>query len=234
MIDDTVRIDLPPDTLAQAHAYPQLPLSDLENLLFTHTHDDHFAVRELQYLSPNFAPCRTKPVRVWGTEYLLGRIRTTMGKFFEPAPLLLTRVEPFRTYLVAHLAVTPIPSYHKEDELCLNYLLTEEVSGKTLLYASDTGWYQPPTWEFLAGRRLDAVVLECGLGGSDSGYEGHLSLAGCISVKEKLVADSGLAGDAPFYLTHISHTGLLCHDELAERAAPHGIAVAYDGLEVIF
>ncbi len=234
LVDDAVRIDLPPDTLAQVHAYPQLPLNDLENLLFTHTHDDHFAVRELQYLSPNFAPCRKTPVRVWGTEYLLGRIRSTMGKFFEPAPLVLTAVEPFETYPVAHLAVTPIPSHHKDDELCLNFLLTEPATGKTLLYASDTGWYHPATWEFLAGRRLDAVVLECGLGASDSGYEGHLSLAGCVSVKEKLVAESGLAKDAPFFLTHISHTGLLCHDELSERAAPHGMAVAYDGLELIF
>ncbi|MBC7808811.1 MAG: hypothetical protein H7145_21980 [Akkermansiaceae bacterium] len=234
LIDDTVRIDLSPDTLAQVHAYPQLSLSGLENLLFTHTHDDHFAVRELQYLSPNFAPCRDTPVRVWGTEYLLGRIRVTMGKFFEPAPLVLTAVAPFQTYPVAHLVTTPIPSHHKDDELCLNYLLTEPETGKTLLYASDTGWYHAPTWEFLAGRRLDAVVLECGLGGSDAGYEGHLSLAGCVSVREKLVAEGGLAEGAPFYLTHISHTGLLCHDELSERAAPHGISVAYDGLELVF
>lgn len=234
LIDDSIRIDLSPDTLAQVHAYPQLPLCDLEYLLFTHTHDDHFAVRELQYLSPNFAPCRPMPVRVWGTEYLLGRIQVTMGKFFEPAPLVMTSVQPFQTYSVGHLAVTPIPSYHKEDELCLNFLFTEPATGKTLLYASDTGWYQPATWEFLAKRRLDAVVIECGLGASDTGYEGHLSLAGCISVKEKLIADSHLAPDAPFYLTHISHTGLLCHDELSERAAPHGISVAYDGFELDF
>ncbi|MBC8139526.1 MAG: hypothetical protein H8F28_26910, partial [Fibrella sp.] len=146
----------------------------------------------------------------------------------------LTAVEPFRSYPVAHLVATPIPSRHKDDEMCLNYLLTEPGSGKTLLYASDTGWYQDTTWEFLSGRRLDAVVLECGLGVSETGYEGHLTFAGCVAVKEKLTASKSLLANAPFYLTHISHTGLLCHDQLTERAAPHGISVAYDGLEITF
>lgn len=234
LIDDVVRVDLSPDSLAQVHAYPHLPLSSLEYLLFTHTHDDHFAVRELQYLSPNFAPLRTKPLRVWGTEFLLGRIRTTMGKFFEPAPLVMNTVEPFCGFPVAHLTVIGIPSNHKTDEPCLNYLVTEVATRKTLLYATDTGWYHEATWEFLAGKRLDAVILECGLGGNDTGYAGHLSLDGCVSFNNRLAADCDLAPDAPFYLTHISHTGLLSHEVLSERAAVHGIQVAYDGLEIVF
>ena len=232
LVDGVIRIDLPPDTLAQVHAYPSLLLCDITHLHFTHSHDDHFAARELQYLSPNFAPCRARTLGIWGTQYLLDRVQTTMGKFFEPAPLSLRAVEPFRTYRVAHLDVTPISAHHKKDELCLNYLLTDPRSGKTILYASDTGWYNGATWDFLAGRRLDAVVLECGLGELENGYDGHLSLAGCVSVKEKLVGGGGLAVGAPFYLTHISHTGMLDHAELSERAAPHGIRVAYDGLDL--
>ncbi len=233
LVDETIRVDLPPETLAQVHAYPQLPFWNLQHLLFTHTHDDHFAVRELQYLSPSFAPCRSEPLAIWGTDYLLERVRVTMGRFFEPAPFHLCEVQPFQTYPVAHLQVTPIESFHKQDELCLNYLITESATGKTLLYASDTGWYNEPTWCFLANQRLDAVILECGLGVNQTGYEGHLSLSGCIAVKEKLIASGSLVPDAPFYLTHISHTGMLCHDALNERAMPHGITVAYDGLEIV-
>ena len=232
LVDNIVRIDLPPDALAQVQAYPRLPLCDLEYLLFTHTHDDHFAARELQYLSPNFAPCRTAPLRIWGTEQCTERIRTLMGKFFEPAPVALCAVTPFETYPVAHLAVTPIAAHHKRDETCLNYLLTDPGTGVTVLYASDTGWYGAETWAFLAGRRLDAVILECGLGVMESGYDGHMTLAGCAAFREKLIGGNGLAPNAPFYLTHVSHTGLLNHDELAERAAPHGMCVAYDGLEI--
>ena len=232
LIDGVVRIDLPPDSLAQVQAYPELRLCNLEHLLFTHTHDDHFAARELQYLSPNFAPERTKLLHVWGTEFCLERIRTVMGRFFEPAPLALCAVEPFQTYPVAHLSVMPITAHHKSDELCLNYLLTDTASGKTVLYASDTGWYNRETWDYLSGVRLDAAIVECGLGAAQSGYDGHLSLSGCVAFREKLIADGSLSPDAPFYLTHISHTGLLSHDEMVTHAAPHGMQVAYDGLQV--
>ena len=232
LIDGIVRIDLPPDSLAQVHAYPEVRLCDLEYLLITHTHDDHFSARELQYLSPNFAPERKKPLRIWGTEYCLERIHTVMGRFFEPAPLALCMVEPFQTYSVAHLRVTPITAHHKQDELCLNYILTDTATGKTLLYASDTGWYKPETWEFLAGVRLDAAIVECGLGAAQTGYEGHLSITGCAAFREKLIADGSLSSNAPFYMTHISHTGLLNHDAMVARAAPLGMQVAYDGLQI--
>lgn len=230
LVDGTVRVDFPPDALAQVHAYPDLPLCDLEHLLFTHTHDDHFAVRELQYLSPNFAPERAAPLHVWGTDYCLNHIRVTMGRFFEPAPLKMCALTPFQTGDIAHLSVIPILAHHKADEPCLNYLLTERATGKTLLYASDTGWYAEETWTFLAGHRLNAAIVECGLGVGGNGYAGHLSLDDCARFRQRLIAQDCLSSDAPFYLTHISHRGGLNHDALCERAAPQGIAVAYDGL----
>lgn len=233
LIDDTIRIDFPPDALAQVHFYPDLPLWDISHLLFTHSHDDHFASRELQYLSPNFAPYRNRPLRVWGTDYLLDLINRRMDGVYEQPPLDMNPVKPFCEYTIDHLTVVPITAHHKVDEVCLNYLLTENATGKTLLYASDTGWYNPETWEFLQGRRVDAVVLECGLGGAPSGYEGHLSLAGCVSAREMLISGGGFAETSPFILTHISHTGLLLHDELVEHAAPHNIDIAYDGMELI-
>jgi len=235
LVDNIVRVDFSPDALAQVHAYPGLPLCDLEHLLFTHTHDDHFAVRELQYLSPNFSPGRNAPLHVWGTDHCLNHIRVTMGKFFEPAPLVMNAVTPFVEFPVAHLLVTPILAHHKIDEPCLNYLFTEPATGKTLLYASDTGWYDPETWAFLAERRplrIDAAIVECGLGISDNGYAGHLSLAQCARFRQKLVADDCLSPDAPFYLTHVSHRGGLNHEAMGERAAPDGMTVAYDGLAI--
>ncbi len=232
LVDNIVRVDFSPDALAQVHAYPDLPLCDLEHLLFTHTHDDHFAVRELQYLSPNFAPERIAPLHVWGTEYCLDRIRVTMGRFFEPAPLKMGAVTPFEPFPVAHLLVTPILAHHKVDEPCLNYLFTEQATGKTLLYASDTGWYDPETWAFLAGRRIDVAIAECGLGVSGSEYAGHLSLAECARFRQELIRLRSLPPDAPFYLTHVSHRGGLNHEAMCDHAAPDGLTVAYDGLAI--
>jgi len=235
LIDGTVKIDLPPDTLAQAQRSPQtFRPGRVEHLLFTHSHDDHFAPRELQYLAPAFAPGREEqrpPLCVWGAPELLARLRGALAGCYQTPPLRLCPMEPFREECVGHLAVTPVPARHKPDELCFNFLL-RSADGRTLLWGSDTGWWDPPTWRFLEGRRIDAVVLECGKGAVNGGYDGHLSADECVAVRERLVGAGGLPAGAPFLLTHISHTGMLLHAELSARVAPHGIRVAYDALEL--
>lgn len=233
LVDDTVKIDFPPETLAHVHQYPRINFAALEHLLFTHSHDDHFAVRELQYLSPSFAPSRREPLHVWATEPLLRFIHRKTEQFFEPPPLQCHTLRPFEEVIVgSRLAVTPVVSNHREDEVCLNFLLRSIPEGKTLLYATDTGWYDPPAWAFLLAQNLDAVVMECGKGISQSAYEGHLSVEEVIKVREKLLAGGALVQETPFYLTHISHTGLLLHEEMESLVAPHGIKVAFDGLEI--
>ncbi len=230
LIDGTVKIDLPPDTLSHVFRYPTLHLARLEHLLFTHSHDDHFAVRELQYLSPNFAPDRTGNLNIWGTDELIQKLHGETKEFFEPAPLNFHPVMPFLSYTVGNLTVTPITARHKRDELCLNYIL--EKNNKRVLYASDTGWYDEPTWNYLEKLSLDLVILECGKGISENTYDGHMNLDECARFREKLLTTETLLPETPLYLTHICHTGLLLHDEMVERATPHGLLVAYDGLEL--
>lgn len=230
LLDDVVKIDLPPDTLAHVHAY-DLDLSMLRHLLFTHSHDDHFAVRELQYLSPHFAPGRRRhtPLHVWATRGLIQRMLLEMAHFFEKAPLCFHALVPFVEEPVGHLHITPFPAHHKSDELCLNFLVRQDE--RVLLYATDTGWYDEASWDFLLGRRIDAVALECGKGISTSGYDGHLNIEDVRRYKERLHHAGGLAPDAPFWVTHIAHTGLLLHEEMTGLLAPDGITVAYDGLQ---
>jgi phosphoribosyl 1,2-cyclic phosphate phosphodiesterase len=225
LVDETTRVDLCPDALAQVHKYPQLDLAAIEQLLFTHTHDDHFAARELQYLSQNFAPDRQKMLEIGGSHQAIKALCGEISHFFEEPPLRFRTLEPFTEVPVGHLWVTPLVANHKADELCFNYLFRD---GDTrFLYASDTGWYAAETWAFLESVSLDAAIIECGRGISQSTYEGHLSLEQCIAFKAKLA----LKPRAPVYLTHICHTGLLLHEEMSELCAPHGISVAYDGLE---
>jgi phosphoribosyl 1,2-cyclic phosphate phosphodiesterase len=153
-----------------------------------------------------------------------------MEQFFERAPLLFRSIMPFHPVAIGHLEVTPIPAHHRDDELCLNFLLSD--GGRTALYACDTGWYDPQTWDFLATRRLDTVIMECGKGNSLSNYDGHLNVEEVVRVKCRLIDDGVISPDAPFYLTHIAHTGLLLHEEMVELVAPYGMTVAYDGMQV--
>lgn len=232
VINDFLKIDLPPDTLAHVHNYSdRLDLANLQHLLFTHSHDDHFAVRELQYLSPNFAPHRDAPLHVWGTGSLLQIMQKEMAHFFEEAPLCFCPLIPFMETKVGSLHVTPLMARHKTDETCFNYLLRDARENKTILYASDTGWYDAPTWEFLATQKIHGAVIECGKGISANTYAGHLNLQEAADMKAKLTETETLAPNAPVYLTHICHTGQLCHEEMEVRAASLGLHVAWDGLE---
>jgi phosphoribosyl 1,2-cyclic phosphate phosphodiesterase len=230
LLDDVVKIDLSPDTLYQVHRHG-IELFRLQHLLFTHTDDDHFAVRELQYLSPTFAPERCAPLHIWATHTDIKRMLPETAHFYEQAPLRPHPLMPFIEFAVGHLRVTPIPAHHIPDQLCLNFLVRDG-AGRVLLYASDTGWYDEPTWKYLEGRRIDAAVVECGRGVGSSVYDGHLSVEEVRRFKKRLVDAGGLSPDAPFWVTHIAHTGLLLHDELSALLAPDNIAVAYDGLQV--
>jgi len=232
LVANAVRIDLPPDALVHSHRYPDLPLSRLRYLLFTHSHDDHFAIRELQYLSPTFSRDRACPMDIWLSKDCLEQLRPVAARFFEKIPTPLHVVEPYETVKAGPLFVTPILARHKEDEQCFNYLLSETPDGPALLYASDTGWYQEPTWEYLATRSLRAVVMECGNGTIENGYYGHLSISDCLRAKDRLIQCGALARDAPFFLTHLSHAGGLTHAEWIERVAGHNLTIAYDGLDV--
>ena len=234
LVNDFLKIDLPPDTLAHVHTYGErLSLPDLEHLLFTHSHDDHFAVRELQYLSPNFAPLREKPLHVWGTAGLLQIMQKEMAHFFEAAPLRFCALTPFEEVTIGNLHITPIAAQHKDGEVCLNFLINEPETGKTVLYASDTGWYHEPTWEFLSRTKINAAIFECGKGISDNLYAGHLNLNEAAGMKARLEATGTLPLGAPVYLTHICHTGLLGHEEMETACAPLGMHVAWDGMELI-
>ena len=230
LIDDVIKVDLPPDTLAHVHNYSCVNLARLQHLLFTHSHDDHFAVREIQYLSPNFAPRRKEPLQVWTTHEIIRKMLPEMAHFFEEAPLRFHPLVPFVEFVVGHLRVTPLTARHKKDELCLNFLIRD--GDRTLLYASDTGWYDEQTWQFLEGAQINTSIIECGKGVSKSSYDGHMSVDEVLKMRDRLLLTGGLASDAQIYVTHISHTGLLLHDQMVHLLAPHGVQVAWDGLEI--
>lgn len=230
LIDNVIKIDMPPDTLAHVHQYPQIDLGNLQHLLFTHSHDDHFAVRELQYLSPIFAPTRPEPLNVYATSEIIAKMLKEMEHFFEKAPIRFQSVIPYDPFVVGHLQVTPIVAHHRVDELCLNYILSDGT--KSLLYACDTGWYDPPTWEYLESCRLDGIVMECGKGELRGGYDGHLNVEEVIRARCRFLESGTITEKAPFYLTHISHSGLLLHKEMSLLVEKHGIHVASDGLEI--
>ena len=227
LIDGTVKIDFPPDTFY--HVVMQgLDMTRVRHILFTHRHDDHFAPMDMDYARAPFAavplPHR---ISILAPADLIDELaeRVELAKL----PYDTECMEPGVTVKRDDWSFTPIPANHAHDLICYNYVI--ENKNSSMLFASDTGWYDEASWKLLAGRQLTCAVIECTLGAQESDYAGHLSIDGIIEMRKRLLSEGSLRPGGRVIATHFSHNGGLLHQELEATLNPQGIEVAYDGFE---
>lgn len=225
LIDGHIRIDLGPDVWYQCASQNIRP-SEWTSILFTHTHDDHFAIAELQLLLFPFCPETASPITLYGNEMA----EQLLSERYAEWPFEFQVVRSFEPFALGDYKVTPFAAYHKLDEDSLNYLISKD--GKTICYASDTGYWQEPTWEFLADQRIDALVIECTEGLHRTTYHGHMDLKECIAAVERLRTLGALHSTSAVMTTHHSHLGGLTHAGLTAALAPHQIEPGFDGKRV--
>ena len=228
LIDDTLLIDLGPDTYH--HALTQgLELYRVEACLITHPHQDHYYPAELGMHYPPFAH-GAHTLTLYGSQRTLDVCQEVLK---DPAArgVQLQEVKPFEPFDAGDAHIVPLNALHARDRLCMFYLI--EKGGKVFLQGYDTGWYPEETWAALAayakaGGRLDAVAMDCTSGVLREGTN-HSGLPDNIEIRAKL-QELGLAKpDTRWILTHFSHNSGLLHDELAQAAGAEGFEVAYDG-----
>jgi phosphoribosyl 1,2-cyclic phosphate phosphodiesterase len=225
-----VLIDMGPDLLYAAQRFG-LNLHGVDTILVTHSHADHLTPDNLAYAKPPFAHNRHAPLKVWGNEAVISKIEEARkeagSEGYELRPARLHEPVP-----IPGDEAMPIRSNHKEGEEALNYIITRD--GKTLLYASDMGWYEEDALEILKGHKVDAAIFECtfGLEAAPREWARHLGLPEVARWKETLEAQGTLKPGAQVIITHFSHNNLRPHEELEEAARAHGIAVAYDGMRI--
>lgn len=225
LVDDVVKIDLPPETVSQL-LRDGLDASDWTALVFTHSDDDHVAVNEIQYALFPFTDLGYLPYTIYANAHVLAKIRQRYPEW----PLDLVETHSFQSFVHGPHTITPIRARHIEDEDCHNLIF--ERDGKSLLYATDTGIWPEETFEFLKGYRLDLIVLECTNGYCDSDYAGHLNIAEFIAVIERLRAQGTLTDTSMVYTTHHSSRGKARHCDLERTLQPYGIEPGWDGLTI--
>ncbi len=226
LVDDRLKLDFPPDILHQV-VEQNIDLRMLSALLFTHGHDDHFSLTELQYRGPYFVPEPIlQPLPVYGPEDLIARLETELDpdRYAMRYHRLCAGVE----CMIGGYEVIPIHARHDVKQICFNYVI-RDYHGTGLLYATDTGWYEESTWDLLEGQKLHGIVMECTKAAED-GYPGHLSRPEVVQFRRRLVEAGALAPDAPCVVTHLCHQIGLLHHELEEELLPQGISVGYDGM----
>jgi len=228
LLNDVCRVDLPPDAYCQM-AKHNLDLSGLKRLFFTHTHADHFAPDQLQYIVPPFAFDRAnEPLEVYGTGAAIGKLRDALGDL-NGYPIEAHEVQPYEPVKAGEFVFTPVLAPHKPDDRSLNYVVESE--GRAALYACDTGPYDERTRDYLSGVQLHCVICEF-TNGFTQDIRGHMGLADVLELRDTLVSCGSIASGCRIILTHLCHTIGMLHEEIERAVSPYGLEVAYDGMRV--
>lgn len=246
-IDEENLIDFGPDVISAAGRCG-VSMARLRNVFYTHFHSDHFDL--VNWENPRMSVTPPPAFRVFLSEPALEGLRTFRDmilsypskdyardfRFYEKQMTFIP-VHPFEPFAVDDMTVCAVKGNHRgmfTGETALNYLF--ERNGKRFLYATDTGPYCEENYEFLKGKALDLVIMECSFGMGDPGEDPkHLTCETAKQMVERLRREGCLTEQTPVWLTHIGHKGGLNHYELREKmqalVGPQ-IDVAYDGLDL--
>ena len=174
-IDERNLIDFGPDVISAAGRFG-VSLAHLRNIFFTHFHSDHCDF--VNWENPRMSVTPPPEVNIFLSEAALEGLKKfrdlilSMGskdyerdiRFYE-RQLSFIPVRPFEPFTVDEMTVSAVKGIHSgrfANETSLNYLF--ERNGKRFLYAADTGPYCEENFEFLKGKLLDILVMECSFG----------------------------------------------------------------------
>jgi phosphoribosyl 1,2-cyclic phosphate phosphodiesterase len=222
-------IDLPPDTYLHCLQHG-LRLDKLAHLLITHSHPDHYAFPELLYRMEWFADRKGFPMVIYGNEAVREKYYDLLAQhnFTEERMETAFHVtEYFTPFEAGMFTVTPLMANHSPSEKCMLYMISD--NHKTILYAHDTGVFPEETWEFLKGKHLDFVSLDCTNGILPSEPGGHMGLEETAGLKTRLAKMGCIDETSRVVINHFSHYGKLHYDEMVKAAAFYGLDVSYDG-----
>jgi phosphoribosyl 1,2-cyclic phosphate phosphodiesterase len=226
LIDGHLKIDFGPDTWAQT-VREGLDARDWSAVVFTHADADHLAVEELQYCLYPFNDYEAAGFAIYGNN----RVVETVWRRYPDWPLEVVQTESFVAFDCCGYRVTPIRAKHGADGEDAHNLIVQR-RGKTLLYATDTGVWDEPTWDFLRDFSLDLLVLECTEGFVLTPYNGHLDIEEFRQVVTRLRETGPVSDATKVVTTHHSHNGEATHEELEAAFGPEGVIVGYDGLVI--
>lgn len=227
IIDKVLQIDLSPEYAYQLMR-DQFNAREINGLLFTHTHPDHFNIGELYSRMAGFAHDIHHPLHIYGSDIAISECAKLLAGYSKDR-FRLHSVIPFVTFEFENYCITPLLANHAAWEFC--YLWFIEKEGKTLFYGHDSGWFPELTWQWLEKKRIDLAILECTTGyNGDARSDNHMSIETIIAACKRLRASGCLKKESRISLSHISHNIKMGHFELTELMFSYGADVAWDGL----
>ena len=190
---------------------------DLDAVVLTHLHGDHFGGLPFLILDAQFRR-RTRPLIVAGPTSVEQRVRDAMEVLF-PGSSHVTRrftvshveLEAKRAATVAGMAVVPYEVIHPSGAPALALRVTAD--DKTVAYSGDTEWTAA-----LPEVARDADLFVCEAYGFDKAVKFHLDYTTLMAHRDELACKQ-------LVLTHMS-------PEMLHRASDVNARCAHDGLTI--
>jgi len=127
-------------------------------------------------------------------------------------------LQPFTTRKFGTLELIPLPLNH--SKITFGYLIKTECA--TVAYLTDTAGLPRVTARFLAGVKLDALILDCSHPPRNTPDKNHNDIRQALAIHRQLKPKKT-------YLTHISHQLDLW---LMDHALEANVIAAHDGLRL--
>ncbi len=237
LIDGKLLIDLPAASHSHCLKYG-LNFGEIEHLLITHTHADHYVPNILETRGDDFAHnLKSEKLHIYGN----ADVARMFDGVFNVFPIsqnirngiVFHTVNPCEELQIGGYTVTVLKAKHAYEQTAFNYIIEDGKS--SLLYLIDSGYPTQETLRFLAKKNkpFSCVVMD-GTMGITGQYECHMNYAENIALNKKL-QELGLVGEKTrVVVSHITHNYVGVHEEVEEYFSGSGIEPAYDGMELEF
>lgn len=236
LVNDDLLVDFNADTY-QHFLKMNKTLWNIEHILITHAHTDHFTFEEFF--------CRFEGighgVKVEKLKMYMSKVaydimmRCIEAREIDPNGLAkrfeFVIVEPYTTIKVGEYTVHVLPARHASENEALLYVI--EQNGRTLFYGNDTGVFSEDIDDYLKkqGVKINLLSLDCTNCDKVYNYYTHMNMAEGKTIEQRFRKKGLLAEDVKLYYTHFSHNPGYIYDDLVEIARDkYGFNVTYDGL----
>ena len=229
IVNDDLLIDLGPDLISSANKWG-IYLGNVQNLLVTHRHEDHWLPQNLYWRRQGFSPTLDTPLTLYAPSDVLENLPVTLG---EQAKMSWQSISGGQQWTAGQYTITAIPATHGLGML-EGVLYVIDDGKHRLFYATDTAPLGERAWDILRPLGpMDLILLDATMGPADGG-EAHHGIPQFLNTRQKMI-DEGVLIPTQTILAahHFSHNGGLTHDDLVHSFSPYNVHVAYDGWVVI-
>jgi ribonuclease BN (tRNA processing enzyme) len=195
-----------------------LTSADIDTVLVSHLHGDHFGGIPFLLLECVFETPRKGPLTVLGPPHTDERIQDVYRGMYKelsarPLPFEYRCIElqPGECTRLGQIEVVPFRTQHQKTEIALGFRVT--VEGKTILYSGDTGWSEAL---IALSQGVDLFICECSY--FDRRVDFHLDY-------RRLAANHHRFGCRRLLLTHVGREMLEHRDEVDLEIAEDGMVV---------